>query len=53
MEVKMSEALLVALSTKGYLEDGYNKCTVTPEGLKFSNTNDETIIINWEQLNTL
>ena len=53
MEVKMSEALLVALSTRGYLEDGYNKCTMTTEGLKFLNKNDETIIINWEQLKTL
>lgn len=53
MEVKMNEALIVTLSTRGYLEDGYNKCTVTTEGLKFSNKNDETIIITWGQLNTL
>lgn len=49
----MNEALVVALFTRGYLEDGYNKCTMTTEGLKFSNKNDETIIINWEQLKTL
>lgn len=53
MEVKMSEALIITLSTRGYLENGYNKCTVTTEGLKFSNKNNETIIITWEQLNTL
>lgn len=49
----MSEALIVALSTRGYLEDGYNKCTVTTEGLKFSNRNNETIVITWEQMTTL
>ena len=52
MEVKMSETLVVTLLTRGYLENGYNKCMVSTEGLKFSNANDETII-TWEQLNTL
>lgn len=53
MEVKMSNSLIVTLTSKGCLEDGYNKCTVTTEGLKFSNSNDETIIIDWRTLSTL
>lgn len=53
MEVKMSNNLIVVLTSRGYLEDGYNKCTVATEGLKFSNNNDETIIIDWKTLSTL
>ena len=53
MEVKMTEQLVVELSRKGFLEDGYNKCTVGTNGLTFHNPNDETIIIDWNQLSKL
>ena len=53
MEVKMTDQLVVELSRKGFLEDGYNKCTVGTNGLTFFNSNNETIIITWNQLSTI
>lgn len=53
MEIKMTDQLVVELSRKGFLEDGYNKCTVGTNGLTFYNSNDETIIIDWNQLSKL
>ena len=49
----MTDQLVVELSRKGFLEDGYNKCTVGTNGLTFFNSNNETIIITWNQLSTI
>lgn len=47
MNVTINPSVIVAINSKGLLEDGYNRCEVKTNGLHFYNQNNECTVVDY------